>query len=136
MAWQQLIPVVGVAFLVFLAWRLGTLKSAHLQDEQSVRVRFAQDFPDLRPDHVILSTDGRAALLVFEGDKLGAVFSVGDRFATRLFRPGDLEESVSDSGDMSIRTSDITIPYLNIKGIKSGDLNTLCHSLVIKGNTS
>lgn len=136
MAWQQLIPILGVAALVFLAWRLGTLKTALIQDAESARARFAQDFPDLRPRHVILGADKRAALLVLDGDRLGAVFCVGDRFATRLFRSGDLVITHSEGNKISIKTTDITIPYLNIKGAGEADLNTLSHSSVITGAAS
>lgn len=133
MAWQQLIPIIGVAALVFLAWRLGTLKTARLQDEDGACARFAEDFPDLRPKHVILGADGRTALLVFEGDRLGAVFGVGDRFATRLFHSGDLGPPRSEGDEISLKTHDITIPYLNVKGVTEGDRDALSHSAVIIG---
>lgn len=131
MAWQQLIPIIGVAALVVLAWRLGTLKTARLQDEEGARARFAEDFPDLRPKHVILGTDGQTALLVFKGDRLGAVFGVGGRFATRLFHTGDLEYSTSKGAEIYLKTRDITIPYLNVKGVSRDDKDTLSHSSVI-----
>lgn len=136
MAWQQLLPVLGIALLVFMAWQLGALKSAQLQGEEEARARFAADFPDISPKQVFVGTDGRAALLVFDDARLGAVFSVGDRFATRLFQPGDLEKAPSADHDISIETGDITIPYLTIKGVSSVGKDTLSHLWVTNGGAA
>ena len=119
MGWQQIIAVGGVVLLAFLAWRLGALRTARLANIEMAEKRFAQDFPNLKPSHSFVSTDGQAALLFFEDGTAGAVFVVGDKFATRLWRPGALQNIVSESGRLVIETKDMTRPKLAIKGLEA-----------------
>lgn len=117
MGWQQFIAVGGVALLVILAWRLGALKTARLADVDAAEKRFAQDFPSLKPLHGVISAGGALALLALEDGQVGAVFAVGDKFATRLWRSGGLV-SVEDEGDeFVIRTGDMTCPTLTASGL-------------------
>ena len=124
MAWQQIIAVAGVAFLVVLAWRLGAFKTAHLTDSNAARSCFALDFPSLVPSRDVVAPNGRTALLDFGEAGIGAVFSVGDKFATRLWRGGALKNAIVDeAGTLTIITGDITCPSLSVEGLSKAELS-------------
>ena len=135
MGWQQFIAVPGVALLVLLAWRLGALKTARLADSEAAEHRFAQDFPNLKPTHSVISADRELALLGLENGQVGAVFAVGDKFATRLWRGGELVSAESEGDRLVIRTGDMSRPTLAMHGLSEADrsvwqelLSALCEA--------
>lgn len=125
MGWQQFIAVAGVAVLVLLAWRLGALKTARLVDGKAAEDRFAQDFPYLKPSHSFVSADGELALLTLEDGHVGAVFAVGDKFATRLWRGGELTSIESEGDRLVITTGDVTRRTLTTRGLSEADRSIL-----------
>jgi len=85
---KYLLAPLGIGFLVLLSWLLGAFRQARLTSADAARQRFAADFPALRVQEVVLDQNGTCALLALEGGLAGLVFAVGDKFATRLFKPG------------------------------------------------
>lgn len=124
MGWQQIIAVAGVTLLVILSWRLGALKITRLADSEAAEKRFAQDFPNLRPSHSFVSSDGKVALLDLQRGQVGAVFAVGDKFATRLWSLGGLVSIESESDRLMIRTGDMTCPTLTVDGLSAAEQST------------
>jgi hypothetical protein len=105
--------VGGVTAVVVLTLALGWSATAEIADPDAARALLADDFPDFRPEEVVLSDDRHAALLA-GGEAVGAVFVLGDRTVTRLLR-GEAIRAVRDDGvGVVIELNDPTRPRLSV----------------------
>lgn len=88
-----LASVAAIAALVGLSVWLGQWQTRSLDSESQARSLFGQDKPDVAVAETYLSSDGRAALFVLDGDTPGAVGVlrvVGDKVASREVNAANL----------------------------------------------
>ena len=92
MAYALLFSVLGIAAMVGLTWALGGLRTAVLADRDAAVDLMRRDFIEFEAGDGILSVDGTAALLApaADAERVGLVFAMGQRFATRILSPGDV----------------------------------------------
>lgn len=104
----EILASLFLIFIVFLINRwLGGYTPARLGDERDALSRLRQDFPSFETKATLVGSDGKSAMLrgVCGGDRdsIALVEAVGDRFLTRILRPGDigalfLEPATKDTG--------------------------------------
>lgn len=112
-----IIAVIAIAALALLLNRLGFSAPARLKDARTAHTFFEKETPDVRVDAVVLSGDGRTALLTLQGDdrRLGFIQCMGDGYMTRLLGPGDLVRvDKSPENVLSITFSDFTCPRAQV----------------------
>jgi hypothetical protein len=92
MVYVLLFSALGIAAMVGLTWALGGLRTAVLTDREAAVDLMRRDFIEFEASDGILSVDGTAALLVpaADAERVGLVFAMGQRFATRILSPGDV----------------------------------------------
>ena len=145
---------LGVAAMVGLTWILGGLRTAVIEDCDAAADLMRRDFIAFEAGDAILSVDGTAAFLVpvggdkSQGEKVGLVFAMGQRFATRLLSRGDVvsvmpgrakraarSTSRVEGVPLELRFADFTQPSLRVE-LPAGDetlrwrsrLDALCES--------
>lgn len=125
---QEFDPIVILAslvsvFAVFLVNRwLGGYTPAHLGDAGDALARLRQDFPSFEEKAALVGSDGNAAILQGMGGGIALVEAIGDRFLTRMLRPGDIDalflEPCPDSDDggqrLRLRLKDFTNPEFTL----------------------
>lgn len=96
----------GIGFIVLVIHLAGGTRNARLEGVEAALARFAEDFPEENASRVVLADRGAGAFLALDGGRTGIVQSFGDRFLTRIHRPGeDRVERVGDAG-MTIATGE------------------------------
>lgn len=105
---QEFDPLVTFAsllsvFIVFLINRwLGGYTPAHLGSDADALDRLRQDFPSFDLTATVVGCDGKSAVLAggigSDSGSVALVEAVGDRFLTRLLRPGDIKALFLEPG--------------------------------------
>lgn len=91
--------VGGIGFIVLVIHLSGGTRNARLSGIDAAIARFAEDFPEEGAGRVILASDGSAAFLALANGRTGIVQAFGNRFLTRIHRPGeDHVDRASDTG--------------------------------------
>ena len=128
---------LGIAAMVGLTWMLGGLSTAVLADCDAALGLIHRDFIEFEASDGIVSVDGSAALFApVEGERVGLVFAMGQRFATRLLSPGDVlsvsqvpaegaarSPSPVETVHLELRFADFTQPRLRVElpvGVEAG----------------
>ena len=102
--WTLLPAPLGVGLIVVLVWLLGGWRDALIADAGAARARYLDDDPLFEPGDVLLSADGRAALVFARSGTAAALLRVlGDRQITRSLAGGMLR-SVALAGEDDGRT--------------------------------
>ena len=84
-----ILPVGGIALIVLVVWLVGGLRSASIDDADTVRRYLALDHPEFEPGELRLAADKRSALILDRGERRSAVlFALGDRVTVRIVAPG------------------------------------------------
>ncbi len=110
MSMMIMIAPVGILFLIGLTWALGGMKEAAFGAPEEALERFRQDFFGFEASDIAISDNGGHAALLQCADRqqVGVCFSMGDNFATRLLRAGDISDLVQDGAGISFRLHEFT----------------------------
>lgn len=105
-----IISAVGIAFLVMMTWVLGGMKEATFGQPEEVLDRFRQDFYGFSASEIKISDNGGHAALLQSADKaqIGLCFAMGDSFATRLLRAGDIAALQQDGNTVTFKLNEFT----------------------------
>lgn len=79
-----LFSLAGVAFLVWLARRLGFDRPPRIAEVGLARTAAADALPGFQPADAVLSADGAAALVADAAGRIALVRPLGDRLVVRL----------------------------------------------------
>jgi len=103
-----ILPVGGIALIVLVVWLVGGLRSASIDDADTVRRYLALDHPEFEPGELRLAADKRSALILDRGERRSAVlFALGDRVTVRIVAPGDLAGVAARGGDLVLTLTDL-----------------------------
>lgn len=103
-----ILPVGGIALIVLVVWLFGGLRSASIDDTDTVRRYLALDHPEFEAGELRLAADKRSALMLDRGERRGAVlFALGDRVTVRIVAPGDLAGVAARGGDLVLTLTDL-----------------------------
>lgn len=103
------IVVVGIAAVVVAVHMTGGSVRARLDGEEAARLRFADDFPEVAPASVWLTSDGSAAIIGLQDGRVGIVHALGGKFLTRLVTADDLIGKPRANGNaVTVRLRDLT----------------------------
>lgn len=102
------IVVVGIALCVVAVHFTGGSRPATLEAVEDAAHRFGEDFPDEAIRVIRLTSDKRTAFLELDGDRMGIVQAIGDRFLTRIITPQDISAATVERGVVAIRFRDFT----------------------------
>lgn len=107
---MMLFSPFGVLLLIAVIWLVGGRGSAKLADGAAALARLRRDFFDYEAKDILLSTDGKAALLApaSEDERLGVVFAMGDDFATRLLGAGDIAKLAQNGAQLKFHIHEYT----------------------------
>ncbi len=123
---QEFDPIVVLAsllsvFAVVLINRwLGGYTPAHLDSIDVALARLRLDYPFFEDQASVLGSDGKSAMLLGMGGGIALVETIGDRFLTRMLRPGDVGglflEPTDEAGERCLRLqlNDFTNPAFEI----------------------
>lgn len=101
--------VVGISMAVAAVHFTGGSRAARLIDARQALDRFAEDFPDLRPETVQLTENGDTAFIELADGHMGIVRAIGDRFLTRVVTPDEIELAKLDGGNvLTLHLKDFT----------------------------
>jgi hypothetical protein len=100
--------VVGIALSVAAVHFTGGSITATLANADQARDRFAEDFPDEKPETVRLTADRHSAFLELGPTRSGIVQSIGDCFLTRIVTPHDVLALEVEGSAVSLRMDDFT----------------------------
>lgn len=105
-----MIAPVGILFLIGLTWMLGGMKEATFAAPEEALDRFRQDFFGFQASSIAISDNGGHAALLQSADQkqIGLCFSMGDNFATRLLRAGDVADLTQSGNGVSFRLHEFT----------------------------
>lgn len=103
-----LLAPVGVALLIAVIWLLGGRGSAALADDAAALARLRRDFFDYEADDILVSADGKAAVLTSKTDGIGVVFAMGDDFTTRLLGAGDVDKLARQGAQLTFHIHEYT----------------------------
>jgi hypothetical protein len=114
--------VIGLALVIGAVHLSGLSKAAHITGPDAAIARFLVDFPDEKPGEAVLSADGKDAFIALQGNRVGMVHAIGDRYLTRILRAG-MVRSVSASGDglLELRLADFTLPCERARFAAAGE---------------
>ena len=111
------ISVAGILALYALNRAVVSTQPAILTSPGMALEALNRDFPAVHIHNgtILLSADGRAALLATsEPDKTGLVVAHGDKFVTRLLRPGDIQNAhglkIGEKTSLHLIMEDPTLP--------------------------
>jgi hypothetical protein len=103
--------VVGLALVIGAVHLSGLSKAARITGPDAAIARFLLDFPDEKPGEAIVSADGKDAFIALDGNRVGMVHAIGDRYLTRILRAGMVRSvSASGNGEVELRLADFTLP--------------------------
>jgi len=103
-----ILPVGGIALIVLVVWLVGGLRSASIDDADTVRRYLALDHPEFEPGELRLAADKRSALILDRSERRSAVlFALGDRVTVRIVAPGDLAGVGACGGDLVLTLTDL-----------------------------
>lgn len=97
----------GISLIVYLVHAGGGSVGAILMDEDAVRARWAEDFPELPPEDLILSQDRTVAFLR-TSQGTGLVAALGDCFLTRALQSSDIAMARTEGLTLNLRLHDFT----------------------------
>lgn len=99
--WLLIAAPLAVGGVVALIWWLGGWSDARLPDTDAAVARYLDDDPLFAPGEVLLSADGRAAVIMSaDGVRAAVVRALGDRQVTRPLGPGALRDAaLADTAD-------------------------------------
>ncbi|HEV2506832.1 MAG TPA: hypothetical protein VGV39_27420 [Mesorhizobium sp.] len=101
--------VVGISMAVAAVHFTGGSRVTQLIDAGQALDRFAEDFPDLKPEAVQLTENGDTAFIELGDGRTGIVHAIGDRFLTRIVTPAEIEFAGLDDGNfLTLRFKDFT----------------------------
>ncbi len=105
-----MIAPVGILFLIGLTWVLGGMKEAAFTAPEEALERFRQDFFGFEANDIAVSDNGGHAALLHSSNRgqIGVCFSMGDNFATRLLRAGDVADLEHDGNAVRFRLHEFT----------------------------
>jgi hypothetical protein len=98
--------VGGIGFIVLVIHLSGGTKNAHLASAEAAVARFAEDFPEEETGRVVLASDGSAAFLALSNGRTGIVQAFGNRFLTRIHKPGDDRVDLANDISLTISTGE------------------------------
>lgn len=105
--WQLgLLVVGGVSLIVYLVHAAGGSRKAILANEQAVRARFAEDYPDEVPSTIHLTKGNSAAFLSLPDKTVGLIHPVGDCFLTRILTAQDITSINSNAESLTLKIAD------------------------------
>lgn len=103
-----ILPVAGIALIILVVWLAGGLRSASIDDAETVRRHLALDHPEFDPGDLRLAADRRGALAVDRSERrIAVLFALGDRVTIRILAPGDLAGVVARGGDLVLTLTDL-----------------------------
>lgn len=105
--------VAGIGGVVLLVRLLRMSRPLGFADEAAARAAFLADFPDEVVGAVLVSDDGRAAVLRAAG-AVGLVAAIGAGRLTRRLGPGDLSRVEEAEGGLRARLADWGAPVVAI----------------------
>lgn len=100
--------VFGIALSVAAVHFTGGTITATLAGADQAVARFAEDFPDERPQAVWLTADRHSAFLELGRQRCAIVQSIGDCFLTRIVAPHDVSALAREGNAVSFRLNDFT----------------------------
>jgi hypothetical protein len=114
--------VIGLALVIGAVHLSGLSKAARISGPDAAIARFLVDFPDEKPGEAVLSADGKDAFIALQGNRVGMVHAIGDRYLTRILRAGTVR-AVAASGDglLELRLADFTLPRERARFAAAGD---------------
>jgi len=98
--------VGGIGFIVLVIHLSGGTRNARLSSVDAAVARFAQDFPEEKAGRVVLASDGSAAFLALANGRTGIVQAFGNRFLTRIHKPGDDRVDLANDAGLTISTGE------------------------------
>jgi len=103
-----ILPVAGIALIILVVWLAGGLRSASIDDAETVRRHLALDHPEFEPGDLRLAADKRSALAIDRGKRrIAVLFALGDRVTIRIVVPGDLAGAAAHGGDLVLTLTDL-----------------------------
>jgi hypothetical protein len=103
-----ILPLAGIALIVLVVWLTGGLRSATIDDGETVRGQLALDHPEFDPGDLRLAADKRSALAVDRAERrIAVLFALGDRVTIRIVAPGDLAGVLARGGDLVLNLADL-----------------------------
>jgi len=103
-----ILPVAGISLIILVVWLAGGLRSASIDDAETVRRHLALDHPEFESGDLRLAADKRSALILDRGERRSAVlFALGDRVTVRIVAPGDLAGVAARGGDLVLTLTDL-----------------------------
>jgi hypothetical protein len=107
--WQLgLLVIGGISLIVYLVHAAGGSRKARLDNTQVALDRFAEDYPDMKPVGIYLTTDGSAAFLDLQNRSVGLVQGFGDCFLTRVITATDVSKMNAQDLRIKLDFSDFT----------------------------
>jgi hypothetical protein len=114
--------VVGLALVIGAVHLSGLSKAARIAGPDAAIARFLVDFPDEKPGEAVVSADGKDAFIALDGNRVGMVHAIGDRYLTRILRAGMVRSvSASGNGEVELRLADFTLPRERARFGMAGD---------------
>jgi hypothetical protein len=106
--------LAGVALIVLINRMVGGYTAACLRSDTEASEVFRQYFPEITASDILVSADGRSALLFLAGlDQLGLVRCHGERYIARVLSPDLITSYKRSSGAVLMSFDDITLPQLH-----------------------
>jgi hypothetical protein len=114
--------VVGLALVIGAVHLSGLSKVARIAGPDAAIARFLVDFPDEKPGEAVVSADGKDAFIALDGNRVGMVHAIGDRYLTRILRAGMVRSvSASGNGEVELRLADFTLPRERARFATAGE---------------
>ncbi len=107
-----LVPMilVGLPVVIGLVWWVNKENSHEVMTVVGAKERFGIDFPNLDIEAVVISDDGRSALLkLFDGEGFGLVHRVGQNYLTRLLDENVLHGFETNEKGVAFNLKDFTL---------------------------
>lgn len=108
--------VLAVGLLILLNYWIGGWRKARLASTHEARARYHEDFWHDKLEDVLLSKDGRTALIALTDESaVGLVHAMGDRFITRRLGPDSFKTVGLENGHtLILRLRDFSLPQVHI----------------------
>jgi len=104
------ISAAGILFLIAMTYMLGGMTEATFATAEEALDRFRQDFFGFEASDIAISDNGGHAALLQSADarQIGLCFAMGDSFATRLLRAGDLADVQQNGNSVTFKLHEFT----------------------------
>ena len=111
-----ILPVAGISLIILVVWLAGGLRSASIDDAETVRRQLALDHPEFKSGDLRLAADRRSALAVDRSERrIAVLFALGDRVTIRILAPGDLAGVVARGGDLVLSLTDLGARRIDLR---------------------